>query len=145
MYFVDIDCTGWVRRSGKCSSFKIKPGQQDLGFVQWAGLACPGQTGMKFRVNPVSGKVHRGKRNKNKTHSASSNSTVHAFLAALHSSFMICRCLRLPSMIFASLARSQLACLLNKQATGYYMLQIGSGIKEKIQSAFKCTRIYYPI
>lgn len=25
------------------------------------------------------------------------------------------------------------------------MLQIGSGIKEQIQSAFKCTRIYYPI
>lgn len=24
------------------------------------------------------------------------------------------------------------------------MLQIGSGIKEQIQSAFKCTRIYYP-
>lgn len=98
---------------------------------------------MRFRVNPVSEKLHWGKWNKNKTNSPSSNSK--PFLAALHFSFMICRFLHLPSMIFASLARRQLACLLYKQATGYYMLQIGSDIKEQIQSAFKCTRIYYPI
>lgn len=53
--------------------------------------------------------------------------------------------LHLPAMIFASLGSRQLVCLLHKQATGYYMLQIGFGIKEQIQSAFKCTRIYYPI
>ncbi len=100
---------------------------------------------MRFRVNPVSGKLHWEKWNKNNTPSPSSNSTVYASLGALHSSFMICRFLHLPSMIFASLARRQLACLFYKHATGYYMSQIGSGIKEQIQSAFKCTRIYYPI
>lgn len=42
--------------------------------------------------------------------------------------------LHLLTFIFASLASSQLVCL---QASGYYILQI--------QSAFKCTRIYYPI
>lgn len=38
VYFVDIACTGWVGGNGKCSSFKIKPGKQDL-CVLWAGLA----------------------------------------------------------------------------------------------------------
>lgn len=37
VYFVDIDYTGWVGRSGKCSSFKIKPGKQELGVLR-AGL-----------------------------------------------------------------------------------------------------------
>lgn len=35
--FVDIDCIGWVGRSGKCSSLKFKLGKQDLG-VLWADL-----------------------------------------------------------------------------------------------------------
>lgn len=80
------------------------------------------------------------------THSPCSYCTVYVFIAAPHFSVIICRFPVLPSVIFASLATRQLACLLDKQATGYYyMLQIGSGIKEQIQLAFKCTRIYYPI
>lgn len=56
-----------------------------------------------------------------------------------------CHFLYLLSVIFAFVAWGQPARLLCKQATDYYMLQIGSGIKEQIQSAFRCTRIYYPI
>lgn len=101
------------------------------------------QTGMRFRVNDVSGKLQWNK-NKNLTYLPWSDIALCAFLAALHSSF-ICRFVHLPSVILASLSWRQLVCLLYKQATGYYTLQIGSGIKEQIQSAFKCTRIYHPI
>lgn len=48
-------------------------------------------------------------------------------------------------MIVSSPTRRQPACQLNKRAIGYYMLQTSCGIKEQIQSVFKCTRIYYPI
>lgn len=131
---------GGLQRIWKCSSFRIKPGYTRFGWI----VGWPGQTGMRLMVNPLNEKLHWGKWTK-KLYSPSSNSTVYAFFAALPSSFMIWRCLHLPSMIFAYLARRQLACLLYKQAAGYYMLQIVSGIKEQIQLAFKCTRIYYPI
>ena len=72
----------------------------------------------------------------NKTNSPASHCTVCMFLALHSDSFMNPT---FTNFIFASLASS------HKQASGYYILQIGSGIKEQIQSAFKCTRIYYPI
>lgn len=129
---------GWKEWKG--SSFKFKPGKQDL-VVLWAGLTRQvWGSGLILSV----GKQHWGKSNKNKTHPPSSNFTVYAFLAALHSIFMICRFLHLLSMIFASPARRQLPCLLYKHAIGY-VLQTSSDIKEQIISAFKCTRINYQI
>lgn len=73
--------------------------------VGWSG-----QTGMRFRVNPVSGEMHRGEWGK-KTRQVHPPATVQhmPFLAALHFSFMIST---LPSMVFASLASSRLVCLL---------------------------------
>lgn len=100
---------------------------------------------MRFRANPVSGKLHWGKLG-TKTRHIHPPATAQYMPLSQHCTPAVWL-VDLYIYLLWSLhpARRQLACLLYKQATGYYMLQIGSDIKEQIQSAFKCTRIYYPI
>lgn len=98
--------------------------------MQWSCKA-----GIRFKLNPASGQ------------NGTRTETRHPPASACYMPFLW-QCT--PILWFVNFTTYLLWCCIDRRHLYFIskpldMLQIGSGIKEQIQSAFKCTRIFYPI